>query len=194
MMRHPFHEIVDDSALAEHSLADNRPDDNSSSNRLRSDEARGLPRGHIGRRGFFAGLLAALAGLAAYAIGREAQAWPPWQRRRSGRSYREYGRGEGREIDDDRRITTQAIGEEGGGQRPPRDSTHPGPITTQAIGEEGGQRPGPITTQAIGEEGSGYRPPREPPPRATPENDARPPRDQPSGAGRITTQALGEEG
>lgn len=75
-------------------------------------------------------------------------------------------------------VTTQALGEEGGGYPPP---THPpGPVTTYALGEEGGgTRPphgppsGPITSQALGEEGGGYVPsyPRSP-----------------------TTYALGEEG
>jgi hypothetical protein len=45
-----------------------------------------------------------------------------------------------------RRITTQALGEEGG------------EVTTLAVGEEGGG----VTTQALGEEGGVIRPPKPP--------------------------------
>jgi hypothetical protein len=59
-------------------------------------------------------------------------------------------------------ITTQALGEEGGGGTKPsvttkalgeEGGTKPGPITTMAVGEEGGTKPGPVTTMAVGEEG-----------------------------------------
>jgi hypothetical protein len=86
-------------------------------------------------------------------------------------------------------MTTQALGEEGGGGRrvfPPGHGFYPPPghggyppgprwrATTQALGEEGGRpvrRWRRVTTQALGEEGG-----------------------RPHGGGFATTEALGEEG
>jgi hypothetical protein len=59
--------------------------------------------------------------------------------------------------------TTQALGEEGGGNYPPPGTPPPGSVTTYAIGEEGAgyprppssPPPGTVTTQALGEEGAG---------------------------------------
>ncbi len=69
------------------------------------------------------------------------------------------------------RVTTYAVGEEGGGGR----------VTTYAVGEEGGG--GRVTTYAVGEEGGG-RPRQNVTTYALGEE----------GGGRVTTQALGEEG
>jgi hypothetical protein len=85
-------------------------------------------------------------------------------------------------------VTTRALGEEGSVYRPP---TSP-PMTTQALGEEGGTRlpPERVTTFAMGEEGSGhYLPPRTP----TPPRFQIPPR-YPYPSGPVTTYAMGEEG
>lgn len=165
MLVHPFHKIVDATLPGE-------IDDNSSSERWRDGAE--VVAARIGRRGFFASLIAGGAGLLAFLTGRTAEAqWPRWERF-------------DRRWDDwygDRPITTQALGEEGSEYRwpprPPRDR-----VTTYALGEEGSWYPPPrnpppgrITTQALGEEGSGYWRPRPAPP-----------------PGRVTTFALGEEG
>jgi hypothetical protein len=70
----------------------------------------------------------------------------------------------------------------------------PGTVTTQALGEEGGvyrtPRQSQVTTRALGEEGSGhYLPPRTP----TPPRFQIPPR-YPYPSGPVTTYAMGEEG
>ena len=114
-----------------------------------SDEApgRGNPESGPGltdRRAFFGWAAAMLGGAAAFLSARPAQA-----RRRKGRvttqALGEEGGG---------RPTTKAIGEEGGGGKPGpstrmRGEEGGGTATTLAVGEEGGT----ATTLAIGEEG-----------------------------------------
>jgi hypothetical protein len=147
-----------------------------------------LPAPFTSRRLFFAKMFAAAAGALAVFTVRSVSA----QRRAEQGRRGEAGRPSSlpwRPSYDSGEVTTQALGEEGGGW---------GQVTTYALGEEGAAYPpggwpppsGPITTQALGEEGGRpslprYR--RDPPP------FYRPPRDYPP-RGRYTTQALGEEG
>jgi hypothetical protein len=59
-----------------------------------------------------------------------------------------------------RRLTTQALGEEGGEVTTLAVGEEGGEVTTFAVGEEGGFNPGPkppiATTLALGEEGGSY--------------------------------------
>jgi hypothetical protein len=184
MFVHPFHRIADSAIRLE-----SRIDDEASSEGRRGAKV-AAATGRVGRRGFFGTAIAGAAGLLALLAGRhvnawqftprQADAWAGWRWRRFERDF------EPRDFDrrgDERWMTTQAFGEEGGDHRQPRPPRER--VTTYAIGEEGSgnTRPRPVppservTTYAIGEEGSGFPRPREPIPR-----------------GGMTTQALGEEG
>jgi hypothetical protein len=133
-----------------------------------------------GRRSFFGQVLVAGAGAVALLVGRTSAAQPSvgqgaTPNQSTARDAISSSPASGR------RMTTQAVGEEGGGWF----GSRPGQVTTYALGEEGNgpwpprrpsyQPPGRVTTYALGEEGSYYPPRRRRPP-------------------RYTTYALGEEG
>jgi len=118
------------------------------------------------RRGFFKTAAAYALGLLTFGVAGSAFARDGWRYRSGGRYYPQPRRSWSAPP---RRVTTYAVGEEGGGW-----------VTTYAVGEEGG---GTVTTYAVGEEGGG---------RVTTyavgeEGGGRPP-------GQVTTYALGEEG
>jgi hypothetical protein len=173
-------------------------------------EIREAPLAPSSRRTFFAQTLGLAVGAAAVATSRPALAQQTTgQRDRGSDTHAAQDRNLRRE---DNRVTTQALGEEGGGYG------GDGRYTTQALGEEGGRSgdgryttyalgeegagqpgwPGPprrgrYTTMALGEEGAWMPDPRYRPPYFyRPPYYYRPPRSRPGD--RYTTQALGEEG
>jgi hypothetical protein len=86
---------------------------------------------------------------------------------------------------DEQKMTTMAVGEEGG-KKPGK----PGHVTTKAIGEEGGGKPGHVTTKALGEEGGTKPPPDMMTTLAVGEEGGSKPKPKPD----VTTMAVGEEG
>lgn len=107
--------------------------------------------GHSSRRGFMAtlgALSAAVAAALAPRVGQALQSGPTTGQTGSMPPSGSNNAGG--------RMTTYAVGEEGG-QTPPSSG---GTVTTFAVGEEGGTTPpssgGTVTTYAVGEEGGGY--------------------------------------
>lgn len=139
------------------------------------------------RRTFFGRALAAVAGLFTLGAAGTVLARDSWRQGSRGRWYYSPSRPSWRPSPG--RVTTYAVGEEGGGGGG-RVTTYAvgeegggGRVTTYAVGEEGGGGGGRVTTYAVGEEGGG-RPPGQVTTFAVGEE----------GGGRVTTRALGEEG
>ena len=131
MLVHPFHQIA--------AAADVMPrcgnDD-----RVLSEPPRAVAGNS--RRRFFATAITGAAGWLAFLAGRQVEAQQFWRRR--------YERGPEWDWEFDRRRDRD------------RDLDRGRRMTTQALGEEGGEypRPRPPTTLALGEEGGGSWPPR----------------------------------
>jgi hypothetical protein len=140
MLRHPFHGVVGPEEDADRT-------------------ARASP---ASRRGFFAQVLAALAGVGVWVAARVTAAQTPWDGGK-GMGFPDWGAMQGGyggavrpRPDPGGPVTTFALGEEGGTIPPPRRRFR-GRVTTLAFGEEGG---GYYTTYALGEEGGFYLPSR----------------------------------
>ena len=125
------------------------------------------------RRGFFKTAAAYAVGLLTFGVAGSVLARDRWSRPYGSRGYYSAPRSYWY-TPPARRVTTYAVGEEGGGGR----------VTTYAVGEEGGG--GRVTTYALGEEGGGIGGGR--PGQVTTYALGE------EGGGPVTTQALGEEG